>query len=213
VLSAGLAIERCRAEVASTTALATQLECARQLTRSALDQLRSSIQALSDGRADQDEDLTAMLDRLRTLRAMSDFHVAVRIRGRRRPLVPGAKRALFRIASECLFNTAVHAAARRAVVSLHYGVDSLRLAVADDGTGDPEVLRRLFRQEVPGTGGGYHRGLADIAARVAELGGRLTVARSGLGGVRVDVLVPLSAVTDPAVAGPDPSTAPGGCDG
>jgi hypothetical protein len=42
---------------------------------------------------------------------------------------------------------------------------------------------------VPGTGGGYHTGLADIAARAEEMGWTLRADRSDLGGIAVRVLL------------------------
>jgi len=66
--------------------------------------------------------------------------------------------------------------------------------VADDGRGEPRAVARVVRGEVPGTGGGYHRGLADVAARVKELGGALSVERSELNGVQIEVRLPLGVV-------------------
>ena len=208
VLSAGMAIEWCRGEVPAGSPVHAELERAKQLARAAVEQLRSSIHALGDGRAVEDEDLPGMLRRLQAFDGTKHFDLTVHVVGPPVPLSATAKRSLFRIASECLFNTAAHAGARRAVVSLVYGSDAVRLAIADDGDGEPEAVRKICRREVPGVGGGYHRGLADIVVRVQELGGTLAVERSRLGGIQIEVGLPRALVLDQG-----PHTAPGGEDG
>jgi signal transduction histidine kinase len=80
-------------------------------------------------------------------------------------------------------------------VRLAYRADEVRLSVADDGTGDPEVLRRALR--AAGRPGGYHRGLGNMASRCREAGATLRFARARMGGVRVEVRLPLA----PEVAG------------
>lgn len=133
-----------------------------------------------------------MLQRLRDVQAADPFDVAIEVSGEPIPLPGPVTQSLFRIASECIFNAAVHTRAQRAVVSLGYSDGTLRLAVADDGDGEPAAVRRVIRGELPGTGGGYHRGLADIAARVETLRGTLEVERSPLGGIQIDVRFPLA---------------------
>jgi signal transduction histidine kinase len=205
VLSAGLEIELCRAQAPVGSAEHERLDHAKQLTHEALDQVRSSIQFLSTDAAAADEDLPAMLERLQSDHAGADFGLSVAVGGRPVALTGAARRSLFQIANECLFNTAAHAGARRAVIRLTYGRDELRLAVADDGTGEPETIRKIIRGDVPGTGAGYHRGLLDITWRADELGGVLTVERSDLGGILIEVTLPLALVVDdgPASGGQD----------
>ncbi len=76
----------------------------------------------------------------------------------------------------------------------------MRLTVSDDGTGQPETLRKVVRGQVPGTGSGYHRGLGNIVTRAQDLGGTVSFTRSRMGGVRVGVTVPL-APTVPSTRG------------
>jgi signal transduction histidine kinase len=192
VLAAGIAIERCRGQVTAGTALHERLGDARRLTRLAVEQLRSSIHALSGESNGPAEDLSTMLQRLREVQAADPFDVAIEVSGEPVPLPGPVTQSLFRIASECVFNAAVHARAQQAVVSLGYSDGTLRLAVADDGDGEPEAVRRVIRGELPGTGGGYHRGLADIAARVERLRGMLEVEQSRLGGIQIEVRLPLA---------------------
>ena len=80
-----------------------------------------------------------------------------------------------------------------AIVRLNYGCEVITLCVADDGRGNPKTLRKIIRGAVPGTGGGYHLGLADIAARAEEMGWTLRADRSDLGGIAIQVLLPAPA--------------------
>ncbi len=188
VLSAGMTIEWCRPEVAHHTEVHERLGHAKALTREAVERLRGAIHALSVHESDvPGPGLPGLLDRLP---AVPGLAVAVRVEGRPRALPPEAEHQLFRIASECLSNTARHAAAGRAVVRLGYRPDGLRLSVADDGTGDPETLRRALRAAAR-RDDGYHRGLANIDSRCRELGAGLRFTRARLGGVRVEVRLPL----------------------
>ncbi len=190
VLSAGMAVEWCRSEVPADSPVRAQLDRAKQLSQTAVEQLRSAIGALSAGEEDADRDLPGMLMRLEQLHSGAGVDVKVRVEGRPAALPTAVEGSLFRIASECVFNTVVHADASRAIVRLVYRPDGVRLTVSDDGKGSPEVLRRVVRQQTDGAGDGYHRGLANIANRVAELGGVLRFSRARMGGVRVQVDVP-----------------------
>jgi signal transduction histidine kinase len=201
VLSAGMAVEWCRTEVPADSPVRVQLDRAKQLSQTAVEQLRSAIATLSAGEEDTERDLPGLLTRLEVLHSGADVDVAVKVEGRPLVLPATVERSLFRIASECVFNTVVHSGASHAVVRLVYQPGSIRLSVSDDGTGKPEVLRRVVRQQAAGTTDGYHRGLANIANRVTELGGALKFSRARMGGVRVQVDVPV------------PMTAPGEGDG
>ncbi len=109
------------------------------------------------------------------------------------PLPGAVRRSLFQVASECVFNASVHGRARRAVIRLGYGSGVLTLCIADDGHGNPKTLRKIIRGAVPGTGGGYHLGLTDIAARAEEMGWTLRADRSDLGGIAILVSLPVPA--------------------
>ena len=109
------------------------------------------------------------------------------------PLPGTVRRSLFQVASECVFNAAVHGGARHAIIRLGYGSGVLTLCIADDGCGKLKTLRKIIRGAVPGTGGGYHLGLADIAARAEEMGWTLRADRSDLGGIAISVSLPVPA--------------------
>jgi signal transduction histidine kinase len=189
-LSAGMQIEVVRSEIRDE-GQRERLETAKQLTRRAVEQLRSAIYALNHSGEHGHRSLPAMLEELSTVHMPSDLQVQVRIEGRPVSLPATAERSLFRVAGEALFNAAVHAEASVAVVRLAFRKDRLVLTVADDGTGDPEQVRRSLRVAAARDLDGSHRGLANMAERAREIGGSLQVQRARQGGIRVQVGVPL----------------------
>ena len=106
-------------------------------------------------------------------------------------LPPRATSRIARAIGEALFNVVAHAVASRAIVRLRYRPDRLTVTIADDGVGDPVELSRRLRLQRATPNDGRHRGLANIEARVVELGGALAFRRARLGGVRVELRVPL----------------------
>jgi signal transduction histidine kinase len=193
VLAAGLAIDLCLADAPAGSAEHARLAHAKRLTATAVRRLRSSLQNLRDGTAVPGEDLPDMLLRLAAGHPAHALDVSVEVTGARIPLPAAVRQALFQMAGECVFNAAIHGRARRAAIRLSYGGEMIALAIADDGHGNPKTLRKIIRGVVPGTGGGYHLGLADIAARADEMGWTLRADRSDLGGIAIQVLLPATA--------------------
>ena len=196
VLAAGLAIDLCLADAPAGSPMHASLEHARRLTATAVRRLRSSLQNLREGANAPDEALPDMLRRLESRHSAGQLDVSVEVTGPRVPLPAAVRQSLFQVASECVFNAAIHGRARRAIIRLNYGGEVITLCVADDGRGNPKTLRKIIRGAVPGTGGGYHLGLADIAARAEEMGWTVRADRSDLGGIAVQVLLPVPAVDD-----------------
>jgi signal transduction histidine kinase len=190
VLAAGLAIDACLADAPPGSSMHAMLEDARRLTASALRRLRTSLQTLREGACDPDEDLPDMLRRLTARHPARQVGVSIEVTGAPVPLTAAIRQSLFQIAGECVFNAAIHGRARHAVIRLSYDRGTVALSVADDGYGKPRTLRKIIRGEVPGTGGGYHLGLADIAGQAEEMGWTLRVDRSDLGGIAVQVRLP-----------------------
>jgi signal transduction histidine kinase len=195
VLAARLAIEWCLAEVPAGSPVHAKLDHARRLTGIAARELRSSLQTLTDPPGRDDEDLPDMLRHLLAIPPTHDLDLSVEVTGRPVPLPAPVRRSLWCAASECLFNAARHASARRAVIRLRYRPGVLALSVADDGHGDPEVLRKIIRGHPAGLGG-YHFGLADLACLADEIGGTVHVSTSDLGGIAVELLVPIPGGAD-----------------
>lgn len=190
VLSAGMQIEICRTEVSSPE-LAERLGAAKDLTRRAVEQLRSAIYALNHDSDTRHSSLAELLEQLTAVHMPDELRVALRVEGTPADLSADTEHALLRIAGEALFNTAVHARASRAVVRLAYRPREVVLSVADDGDGDPEVLRTHLHLAAAADLDGRHRGLVNMQTRARELGGRLDVRRARLGGVRVTARVPI----------------------
>ena len=80
--------------------------------------------------------------------------------------------------------------------------DQITVSVADDGEGDPTDLSRKLRLERATMVDGRHRGLVNMESRIGDLGGSLAFRRARLGGVRVEMRIPLPLA--PAGPGPGP---------
>ncbi len=194
VLSAGMSVDVARHEAADLGGgdeLLERLDGAKELTRRAVEQLRSVIYALHHQGIDE-QDVSALPELLAEVAGQHEQHLPVGLRVEGQPFALGiaTDHALARIAGEALFNAAVHARATRAVVRLRYAPNLVRLWVADDGDGDPVRLRALLRLQSAGDSDGRHRGLVNMADRATELGGTLSLRRANLGGVRVEVTLP-----------------------
>jgi len=199
VLSAGMQLEVCRSEVqslSSSTELVDRLDTAKNLTRSAVEQLRSAIYALNHSGDAQRSSLPEMLGQLATVHMPEDLRVTLKVQGVPDELPSEVEHALLRIAGEALFNTAMHGNAGRAIVRLTYRPAAVVLSISDDGTGEPEKLRMMLRLADAADVDGRHRGLANMLARAREHGGTFEVQRSRIGGVRVVVTIPRGAVTE-----------------
>ncbi len=203
VLAAGLAIDLCLADTPAGSPNHATLENAKRLTATAVRRLRSSLQNLREDTTAPDVQLPDLLRRLKAQHPACPLDLSVEVTGTPLPLAAAVTRSLFQVASECVFNAAIHGRARRAVIRLSYGRTMVALCVADDGHGNPKTLRKIIRGEVPGTGGGYHWGLTDIAARAEEMGWSLQADRSDLGGIAIRV----------SLGAPAPGFEPGESDG
>jgi signal transduction histidine kinase len=189
VLSAGMQIEVCRTESRDPD-LVARLGLAKDLTRSAVEQLRSAIYALNHPTDSDRSSLPELLAQLCTVHMPDDLRVTLRVDGQATELPNDQEHALLRIAGEALFNTAMHGNATRAIIGLAYRSQMVSLSIADDGTGDPEKLRLMLRLAEAADVDGHHRGLANMRARVLEHGGALEVRRSRMGGVRIVATIP-----------------------
>ena len=194
VLSAGMQIQVCRSEIDGLTGredLGERLDLAKDLTRSASEQLRSAIYALNQPGDDAHRSsLAEMLAQLATVHMPEDLRVSLRVAGPRVELPGEVEHALLRIAGEALFNTAMHGNATRAQLRLTYSELGVSLAIADDGTGDPAKMRLILQLAEATDVDGRHRGLANMRARAREHGGTFEVHRARIGGVRVVARIP-----------------------
>jgi signal transduction histidine kinase len=157
------------------------LDTARRTARDGLGELRRSVQALRP-------DLLVGASLAQALRRTAERWTAdngvpaqVRVTGEPVVLHPDTEAALLRITQEALTNTARHARATRAVVTLSYLGDTVSLDVDDDGAGfagTPEV-----RED-----GGF--GLVAMRERIVAVGGRLDVESAPGEGTTIAATVP-----------------------
>lgn len=189
VLSAGMQIEVCRNDIPAKERF-ERLDLAKELTRRAVEQLRSAIYALNHSQDADRTSLPEMLEQLSIVHMPDELQVSLRVEGTPVELSSECEHGLLRIAGEALFNTAVHAGANRAVIRLAYRDGHVFLSIADDGTGDPAHLRLMLRMAENNDVDGRHRGLANMAARAREHGGVFEIRRARIGGVRISVRIP-----------------------
>lgn len=160
------------------------LASAAALARHSLGEARRSVQNLSPA-ALEHATLPKALEK--TVAAWSE-RTGVRARftvtGSEEPLHDEIAATLLRIAEEALSNTARHAAATRAGVTLSYMGDEVTLDVRDDGRGfDPLAVAPRS-----GTGG---FGLDGMRARAERIAGTVAVESEAGQGVAVSARVPL----------------------
>ncbi|KYH46114.1 histidine kinase [Branchiibius sp. NY16-3462-2] len=194
VLSVGMAVELARRDAQelgeSASPIQDQLAVARDLSASAVEQLRQAIYALHQPHSDTVRTLPELLDALLDQHTGS-FETALRVEGDAVELAEDVHHELTRAVGEALFNAAVHAAATRVVVRVRYRPKLLIVTIADNGTGDPLALRQHLRVSARSAGDGRHRGLANMQERMTRLGGAIGFRRARIGGVRVELKLPL----------------------
>jgi signal transduction histidine kinase len=124
----------------------------------------------------------ADLDRLASRAEAAGLSVDVRVEGEPVDLPAGVDLAAFRIVQEALTNTAKHAGADHAWVSVRQAGHAVELEIGDDG-GGPRRRRSLL--------GGTGHGLVGMRERVALYGGSLDVGRHASGGFLVRARLPI----------------------
>lgn len=101
------------------------------------------------------------------------------------PELPAAVEvALYRIASEAIYNTARHSGGRRSDVLITVTEDEVLMQITDDGGGLPGAL-------VEGVG------ISAMRERAAELGGTVELGRAGVGGTTVTAVMPIGSPGTP----------------
>ncbi len=194
VLSAGMAVEVARGEAEQLgpagADIKDRLLTAKGLSQQAVEQLRRAIYALHQPHGDTVSTLPELLAEVLRHHDQS-LHVQLRVEGDVIPLPGDAHHEIARAVGEALFNVAAHAHATRVIVRLRYQPRLVRVHVSDDGGGDPARLARLLRLSRSSATDGRHRGLVNIDARMTDLGGSIAFRRARLGGVRVEMRLPL----------------------
>ncbi|MCL7494832.1 histidine kinase [Streptomyces sp. MCA2] len=139
------------------------------------------------------------------LTAQTGLLVRFAVEGDERPLPMAVNVVLLRAAQEAGTNVRKHADARAVDMVLRYGAGQVGLRVADDGNGFGKAAASAAEKDEgrgtagqgqvqvqdqdQGDGGGF--GLRGMAARVAEIGGVMSVVSDPGAGTAVEVKVPL----------------------
>ncbi|GGZ26850.1 sensor histidine kinase [Streptomyces nitrosporeus] len=178
----------------------------RQASRSALDELRSTVGLLRqsgdpEAPTEPAPGLAVLDDLVATFRN-AGLPVEVARTDRDEPLPAAVDLAAYRIIQEALTNVRKHAGAHaRAEVSVVRAGASAEVTVLDDGTGTAAGADRA-------DGGGH--GLLGMRERVTALGGALTAGPRYGGGFRVHAILPLTTGADGEPAR-DTGQRAGGC--
>ncbi|MEU0956067.1 sensor histidine kinase [Streptomyces niveus] len=160
------------------------LNRAAALARHSLGEARRSVQNLGPTALDHDTLAEALKKTVAEWSDRTGVRARFTVTGTEEPLHDEVAATLLRIAQEALANTARHAAAGRAGVTLSYMGDEITLDVRDDGRGfDPLVLR-------PRSGSNGF-GLDGMRARAERIAGAVTVESEEGGGTAVSARVPL----------------------
>ncbi len=175
VLSIGMNLKWCRAHTPEGSSLAERLVITQDLARSALNQIRATIEELSPNPSPPATGgLGPALGELaQEFTRTTGLTVHFEDRGGLATLSANAQWTLFHVAQESLFNVAKHADARRAWVAAGCGQGGVSLEVSDDGIGDPDLLNRRLAEAEHGHRIGASLGLTSMVTRAAELGGTI----------------------------------------
>jgi signal transduction histidine kinase len=184
LLSIGMNLEWCRAQLTPDSPVHERVSVAKELARNAVDRIRSAIFELSS-MGGRDVDLaTALRDLAHEFSHATRLPVKLRVLGESRRVPEAAEHALYQIAQESLFNAFKHARARQINMTLRFTGDALILTIADDGIGISETA--MSRRGERG-----HYGLRNMRARARELGGTFTIRPRDGGGTEARVRIPM----------------------
>jgi len=164
LFSIGLTAEAASALVESKPERArAELETLQELTRTALEEMRSLIFELRPAELETDGLAAALRKHVDVLRRLHPQEIELSVAGERR-LPAAVEKGLLRIAQEALGNALRHSGAERVELALDVRDSHAQLRVADDGAG--------FEVE---TARPRHLGLTSMRERAEALGGRLEI--------------------------------------
>jgi signal transduction histidine kinase len=161
--------------------LGTQLDRVRQLSRTALEEMRSLVETLRGTDAGREGLETTLRKRVDLLRAVHDVPISVVLHGTLPQCGQTITREVLKIANEAVANALQHASATTISIELGHTAGRLTLTVTDDGTGfdlveTVQASRRL--------------GLSSMRERAEALGGTLRIDTAPGAGTRVRLEVP-----------------------
>ncbi|MFG2329109.1 sensor histidine kinase [Streptomyces sp. NPDC048604] len=160
------------------------LDRAQALARHSLGEARRSVQNLAPAALEHDSLPEALKKTVAAWAERTGVDARFTVTGAEEPLHDEVAATLLRIAEEALANTARHAAAGRAGVTLSYMGDEVTLDIRDDGRGFDPAARQGRTAE-----GGF--GLDGMKARAARIAGEVAVEAEHGAGTAVSARVPL----------------------
>ena len=168
----------------SAAAAKEQLDQARSLVRSSLEDARMSIWELRSQAAEQ-EDLAARLLKMAEeviARAGARAKAQMQVNGMNHPLDAGVEREVLRIAREAVVNAVRHGDPENVWLRLEYAESRFAMDVRDDGRGFAGT---------PPDGSSGHYGLTGMRERARAIDGTLTVESRAGEGTQVRLELPL----------------------
>ena len=175
----GLVIEGIKSEVARPS-VQDQLSGLTETINMLIDDLRAYINDLAPTRLAKRGLGSEIFSLAKEFQASTGVVATVRLHEHIDEISPDLGRDLVQIAREALANVAKHASASRVVISLRLTAQSIRLEVADDGTGmDPSPARG--------------RGLSNMLKRVQAWGGKVEIGAAHGTGTAIRVWIPARA--------------------
>ncbi len=174
------------AESAATVAGAgspthVHLDRVRELSRTALDELRELVDTLRPPDVDREDLGAALRKRVDLLRAVHDVPILLEVQGRGGGCAGEVSREMLKVANEAIGNALRHASPHQIRVRLDLVGAAVRLQVSDDGRGfDLAATARTSRR----------LGMASMRERAEALGGTLQVDTAPGAGTTVTLEVP-----------------------
>jgi signal transduction histidine kinase len=144
---------------------------------------RSQVESLRDEVAEGSDLVSLIAKRAQELEIQQSMTFQIVENGQRQPLHVMAQAELYRIASEALTNTVLHAKASSAEVILTYEGSEFWMKCCDSGVGLPASVLASGRRA-------GHWGLIGMRERVATIEGTLQIWSSNGGGTEIEVRVP-----------------------
>lgn len=192
LISIGMNLEWCRAQLRDQPQIYDRLCSAKELARSAITQMRTAIYELSTIKSGQSGLVAALRELAMDFEKTSHLRVRLQIAAGFPPLAGEVEHALYHIAQEALFNAYKHAQAKTTTLKLSHTAELVQMTVTDDGVGigDPCPSRPTG---AVGDEPIQHFGLRNMRERACEVGGDCRIGRRQRGGTEVAVKVPTSA--------------------
>jgi signal transduction histidine kinase len=188
LLSIGMNLEWCRAQLDPSTPVYERISVAKELARNAVERIRATIFELSSVGNSQTDLVTALEELATEFQTATGLHVRVRIRSKAEPLPPKVHHALYQITQEALFNAYKHAQARSVNISVRFTPTTIYLTITDNGIGIPTDLLQSVLNSSDQQSGRY--GLRNMCERAKTLSGTCTIRSVRSGGTEVYVCMP-----------------------